>query len=531
MTGFTVTGIIVDIAYSWVRMILALSISIIFSLAVGIFAARNRRAESIIIPILDVFQSIPILGFFPIVVLGIIAVIPGGIGINIAVIILIFTSMSWNITFGVYEAVKSIPQDYLDLSKMTNTSSLDRIISIYIPASLSRVAYNTQISWAVGLFYLVSSEILSLGVGACNPQCSVSNGIGVAIMNFYLNGDYTGYIYSILALILAVIIWQYAFLRPFALWSERYKFVEEPRALTRDPLMKFYSWVNHRSISKLFLVTHGHGVSRFTSSIARFRRSLKYSVIILVLIFIALEVSALVNIGGSTLSHMPSPSELALAESKVLVALGYSFVRVWYVYFICICIGVPLAIAVALNSRLYSSATPVLEIAASIPAPVLLPVMAGYFKNSPEVVAAVIIFLGTIWYIIFNVMAGIRSLPAELWELPKEFRVSRVKAWRNIYLPASITAFVTGSITAIGAAWNTLIVAEYFSVVKKNGTTELLTQVGTGIGKTIQLSTNPYDPLTLTLAVLSMTALIVGFNLTVWRRVYHYATKRYSYNR
>jgi NitT/TauT family transport system permease protein len=128
-------------------------------------------------------------------------------------------------------------------------------------------------------------------------------------------------------------------------------------------------------------------------------------------------------------------------------------------------------------------------------------------------------------------MAGIRSLPAELWELPKEFRVSKLNTWRNLYLPAAVTAFVTGSITAIGAAWNTLIVAEYFSVQQANGTIQLLTQVGVGIGKTIQLSTNPYNPLTLTLAVLSMTVLIVGFNLTVWRRIYHYTTRKYSYNR
>jgi NitT/TauT family transport system permease protein len=530
VTGFTIPGIIVDIAYSWIRMIVALVLSIIFSLVVGILAARNKRAESIVIPMLDVFQSIPILGFFPVVVLGIIAVIPGVMGINLAVIVLIFTSMSWNITFGVYEAVKSIPQDYLDLSKITNTGSLYRITSIYIPASLSRIAYNAQISWAVGLFYLVSSEILSLGVGACNPQCSVSSGIGVAIMNFYLNGDYTGYIYAIMSLIIAVIVWQYAFLRPFALWSERYKFVEEPRAVTRDPLMKFYSWINHRSISKLFLLTQGRGVSRFTSSITRFRRGLKYSFIILVLIFIGLELSALVSI-GSSLSNLPSISGIASVEGNVIVALGYSFVRVWYVYFICIAIGVPLAITVALNSKIYSSATPVLEIAASIPAPVLLPLLASYFRNSPEFVAAVIIFLGTIWYIIFNVMAGIRSLPAELWELPKEFRVSKLNTWRNLYLPAAVTAFVTGSITAIGAAWNTLIVAEYFSVQQANGTIQLLTQVGVGIGKTIQLSTNPYNPLTLTLAVLSMTVLIVGFNLTVWRRIYHYTTRKYSYNR
>ncbi len=513
-------------------MLIALAVSIVFSLAVGILAARNRRAESIVIPLLDVFQSIPILGFFPIVILGVIALIPNIIGINLAVIILIFTSMSWNITFGVYEAVKSIPQDYIDLSKISKSSSWYRITSIYIPASLSRIAYNTQISWAVGLFYLTSSEILTLGVKNpfCFPTCNVT-GIGAAIFQFYLANDFLGYIYAIIALVIAVIIWQYAFLRPFALWAERYKFVEEPRAATRDPLMRFYSWVNHRSISKLFLMTHGRGVSRFTSSISRFRRGMKYSVIILAAIFTAFEASAMLNAGSNAFSNMPSIFQIGTIEGGVVTALAFSFVRVWYVYFICVAVGVPVGIVIALSTKLYVSATPALEIVASIPAPVLLPLMVSFFAKSPEAVAAIIIFLGMIWYIIFNVMAGIRSLPAELWELPKEFRVSRVKAWRNIYLPASLTAFVTGSITAIGAAWNTLIVAEYFSVELPSGASQTLTQVGVGIGKTINVATAGGDLLTLTLAILSMTALIVAFNLTVWRRVYHYVTKKYTYNR
>src|SRR5579862_3113825 len=141
MTTFTLLGIAIAIIYSWARMLIALALSIGFSLAVGIVAARNKRAESVIIPLLDVFQSIPILGFFPIVILGIIGVVhPLEVGINVAVILLIFTSMSWNITFGVYKAVRSIPQDYIDLSQISGSSTWQRIVSLYIPSSLSRIA-------------------------------------------------------------------------------------------------------------------------------------------------------------------------------------------------------------------------------------------------------------------------------------------------------------------------------------------------------------------------------------------------------
>ncbi len=504
-------------------MLLALAISIVFSLAVGILAARNKRAESIIIPLLDVFQSIPILGFFPIVILGVIAVVPGEIGVNVAVIILIFTSMSWNIAFGVYEAVKSIPQDYIDLTKMSNTGPLSRIFTLYIPSSLSRVAYNTQTSWAVGLFYLVSSEILSLGA----VSKTVEHGIGATIMNFWLAGDYTGYTYSIIALLAVVAIWQFIFLREFSLWSEKYKFVEEPRGERKDALMRIYSWVNHRSISKLFLLTQGRGVNRFTSAIYRFRTGIKYAVLIFVIIFVGFALSALASTTGTVLSQLPSLETILSDESSVILALAYSFLRVWYVYFVAVLVGLPVGIAVSLRTRAYEVFVPLIELVASIPAPALLPVIYLYSQGQGELVAAAIIFVGMIWYIIFNVMAGVRSLPSEIWELKKVFHISTIQAWRNIYLPASLTAFVTGSITAMGAAWNTLIVAEYFSV----GTTTL-TQVGAGIGRTIAIATgNPTDFLTLTLAIASMTVLIVVINLTVWRRAYHYTTRRYAYTR
>lgn len=526
MTEFNIVAITIDIFYSWVRMIIALLLSILFSLTIGILAARNRRAEAIIIPLLDIFQSIPILGFFPIVILGIIAIIPPSQGgVDLAVIVLIFTSMSWNIAFGVYEAVKSIPQDYIDLSSLSNTGSWHKITSVYIPASISRIAYNTQISWAVGLFYLISSEILTLG----SSSYSATHGIGVAIMQFYNSGDLTGYAYSLVALVISVVIWQFAFLREFSLGAERYKFVEDPRGLHKDTLMRFYSWVTHRSISKLFLLTQGRGVTQFSSSLHRFRRGIKYSVLILLAIFVGLELS--VTMASATHFGLPTASSMISAEVPVLEALAFSFVRVWYVYALSVAIGFPVGIAVALNKKLYDAATPILEVIASIPAPALLPIIALAAASVGEAVAALIIFLAMIWYIIFNVMAGVRTLPSDYFELRKGYHISTIQAWRNIYIPSSVTAFVTGSITAVGAAWNALIVAEYFAVADRQGNLHLLTQVGMGIGKVIAVATNKGDLLTLTLAVLSMTALIVLFNLTVWRRVYHYTTKRYAYNR
>ena len=531
-----VEEIVLDIAASWIRMLLALGLSIVFALAIGIAAARNRRAEGVIIPLLDVFQSIPILGFFPLIIFGVYDLIPNTVGASLAIIILIFTSMSWNIAFGVYEAVKAIPQDYADLLDVSRASTWQRIRTLYIPASLSRIAYNTQISWAVGLFYLVSSEIISQGttVSQGSTTVPVAYGIGIGAMKFAAQGDYVDYALSIVGLIIAVVVWRFVFLREFALWSERYKMMEEPREVHRDPVMRFYSWVNHRSISKLFLLAHDRGVNKFTSTLYKFRRGIKYAVLIAIAFFLLLEIAAMGR-GGINLA-LPSGAQLVSTELYVLVGLAASFVRVWYVYAICVAIGLPMGIVVSLNFKLYDTVSPILEVVSSIPAPILLPAMIfiPFIGHSGEAIAAIVIILGIFWYIVFNVMAGVRTLPEDLKSLPKTFHVSRWSAWKNVYIPGAMTALVTGSITAVGGAWNTLIVAEYFTQTDAKGNTTLLTQVGTGIGKIITQATNAgyaKEGLTITLAVVSMTALIVAFNLTVWRRVYHHVTKRYAYNR
>lgn len=519
-----------DILSSWIRMILALGLSILFALAVGIWAARSKRAEAVILPLLDIFQSIPILGFFPFVIGAVYSgPLANAVGANLAVIILIFTSMSWNIAFGVYESVKAIPQDYADLLNMSQASTWQRVRSLYIPASMSRIAYNTQISWAVGLFFLVASEIITVG----KASVPIPYGIGIGVSNWGnpANPDYPDYALLIAGIVVAVVIWRFLFLREFALWSEKFKMMEEPRESHRDPIMRFYSWVNHRSISKLFLMTHDSGVTRFTSSISRFGKGLKYSVLIFLAIFLLLIVGSAALSGNLSVSSLPSLASLAYDEPGILYALGVSFIRVWYVVGICIAVGLPMGIVISLNFKLYDTVSPILEVISSIPAPVLLPAIVkipGVGSNA-EVVAAIVIFLSVFWYIVFNVMAGVRTLPGDIKDLPQVYRVSRIAAWRNVYIPSALTALVTGAITAVGGAWNALIIAEYFQA--SNGT--VLTQVSSGIGKDITAATYSVPPnyTTLFLAVTSMTILIVTFNLTVWRRLYHRVTQRYAYNR
>ena len=188
-----IVSIIVDTSFSWGRMLIALFLSVVISLFVGIFAATNKTAERIIIPIWDIFQTLPILAFFPFVIFVVVATLPGYIGINAAVIFLIVTSMVWNITFGVYEAVKTIPDEFFEIGRIFNLSPLERLRKILIPASMTKVIEQSALSWSIGLFYLVTSEIFSTG----NAAYTVKYGIGVALTNLAFSGNFGYYLVGI----------------------------------------------------------------------------------------------------------------------------------------------------------------------------------------------------------------------------------------------------------------------------------------------------------------------------------------------
>jgi NitT/TauT family transport system permease protein len=248
-----------------------------------------------------------------------------------------------------------------------------------------------------------------------------------------------------------------------------------------------------------------------------------------VLIGIAALVFIVFEIFHALLATGISFTTLANKESNVLVGLAYSFVRVWYVYVVSVAVGLPLGIAIASHSKLYQAGSPIIQIISAIPAVALLPPIAIFMTTLPlsgELTAAIIIFLGTIWYIIFNVIAGIRSIPSEIFEVSKLMGLKGWAYWKDVLIPAALPSFVTGSITGVGAAWNTLMVAEYFSV-----SGSVTTRVANGVGVLLNVATNNGDLLLMGLTIFSMSALIVAVNLLFWRRLYKYTTKRFSYRR
>ncbi|MEM3291095.1 MAG: ABC transporter permease subunit, partial [Candidatus Micrarchaeaceae archaeon] len=230
-------NLLVDTTFSWVRMFIALFFSILISLGVGIYAALNRKAERVIIPVLDIFQTLPILAFFPFVIYVFVALLPGFIGINVAVIFLIITSMVWNIAFGVYESIKTLPKEFMELAMLYHMGVIEKLRKIFIPAAMPRVIEQSVLSWSIGLFYLVTSEIFSTG----RATYAVKYGIGVAITNLALSGNFVGYAIALGVFIAFVILTRFLFFAPlerkvnvyvkggFAKTKEQYRLREHHR--------------------------------------------------------------------------------------------------------------------------------------------------------------------------------------------------------------------------------------------------------------------------------------------------------------
>ncbi len=527
----SVLGLVVDTVLSWTRIFVALALSIVLAWVLGIAAARNSVAEKLLIPVLDILQAVPVLGFLPIILILFVNFFPPSIGVEFAVIFLIISGLGWSMAFAVYEAVRSIPKEIMELVEMEKMTLWKRITSIYIPASWSKIAYNSSVFWSAAVFYLASSEIFSLGA----TNYTVGHGIGADLAVLSLGGQWEDYAIALLILIAAVALTRFFFLGEFAVWSEKFKLAEEPRSIRNDPVYRFYSRVDREFRSRVLARVRIRPLRlpRVPSNVKprmnihhRWKLMIALAVVLFVLI-------VGLSVGSYHPSAFPNLGVLVADEGNVLAALLYSSLRVWGVYALSVVVGLPTGIVVALNTRLFKTASPVFQIVSSVPAPVFLPAMAIFLAGvsySGELAAEFVIFLGMIWYIIFNVMVGVRSIPNEIWEVARLTKMKRRMIWRDIAIPAAFPSFITGSITAVGGGWSVLIVAEYFQVAVGSSST-VVTQVSNGVGRTLAVAAINGDFTLMSLALVSMTALIVLVDRLVWRRLYRKTAQRFSYNR
>lgn len=514
--------LVIAASFSWVRMFIALFASILIGLGVGIYIGISSRGEKFLLPVIDILQTLPILAFFPFVILIVVGAIPGYIGINAAVIFLIITSMLWNIILGVYESVKTIPKSILEVGQIYGLKPIDRLFKIFIPASMPRVVEQSILSWSVGLFFLVTSEIFSTG----SAHYAVKNGIGVMFVSLASAGG-VPYLIGILVFIAFVVATRFLFFKPLENRVKRYTRLAQPTKgggapqIYRRIVRTWATMIPRGGIGRGIKsggamvaekLAEVQTIAHRTHPLARFKIGKVGGYVLLALLMVGLVVLFGYKLGVG-----------AGEELQVVTALAFSFARIWIAYLLILLVSVPLCVYLVFFSKRRSSYILLFQIIASIPATILLPLIVKSFSGSPEsgeLVAFSIFFLSGIWYLIFSILSNASAISPEIEEVKKIFNIKGWSAWKNIYIKALIPGIITGSITGIAAEWNASIVAEYFTSTGISGT-NLLTSVNIGIGKLLDTALSSNNIVLLALAIINLTVMIILINTFVWKRFYN----------
>jgi NitT/TauT family transport system permease protein len=550
-----IASLLIDISFSWARMLIALVVSVVLGLFIGIYTARHERAERLIMPVVDILQTLPILAFFPFVIFVIVASVPGYIGINIAVIFLIVTSMLWNIIFGAYEAVKTLPNEVSEVSEVYRMGSFERLRKIWIPASMPKVVEQAMLSWSIGLFYLVTSEIFS----TASSTYTVKYGIGVALTNLALSGNYFDYAIGIAIFVIFVILTRALLFAPLETFFSPYNDQKQKKSrLTifvrrfRTPKLLRVHWHVPRSIERMELGHRRRTVSAASASVAKAPEKAHLDKRVYAAMAVAAVVVLLVLLYGVGII---SNNDISL-EYMVLAALAASFARVWLAFAFILIVSVPVSIYLVFMSKHRNAYITLFQVLASIPATILLPLIVLSLKNSPyhnEIVAFVIFVLSGVWYVIFGILSNKNAIQSNILEVRDIFKLKGTKAWRYIYLQAIVPGLITGAVTGIGAEWNASIVAEYFktpvmrnvtstaiangakmaSIGMTNSTASavvngtVLTSVKVGMGEllNVQLALGHYW--LMALALINLTVMIILINRLLWKRAYNRVAKMY----
>ena len=508
--------------YSLLRITIAYVLSLGFALVYGYVAAYNPRAERFMLPLLDVLQSIPVLSFLPGVMLAMVALFPGRqLGVELGAILLIFTGQVWNMAFSFYASLKSIPKDMREAAEIYRFSWWQRFTQMELPFSAIGLVWNSMMSVAGGWFALMVCEMFVLGSRDFRLP-----GLGSYLQTAASAGDTRSICWGIATMVLVIVLLDQFVWRPVIAWAEKFK-VEQVES-TNAPR----SWV-------LNLVEHSSGLARIREKTLRplgerlllyFARKHKEepadetASVWWDWLLRGLAVLTLGGIGYGVVRVAIILSGVGRAElHATALGLGATFLRVNLALLIGTLWTIPAGVTIGFNPRLARIAQPLAQIAASVPATALLPVILLVLirlGGGLGLASIVVLLLGTQWYVLFNVIAGAMAIPTDLKECCGVFRVRGIARWKKLILPGIFPYLVTGLVTASGGAWNASIVAEYFHFKGQIYTT-------TGLGATIQQATDSGDFHLLLVATMMMAATVVTINRLVWRRLYGLAETRF----
>jgi NitT/TauT family transport system permease protein len=508
--------------YSLLRIAVAYFLSLIFTLVYGYVAAYNPRAERFMIPLLDVLQSIPLLSFLPGVMLAMVALFPTRqLGVELGVILVIFTSQVWNMAFSFYASLKSLPKDMREAATIYQFSWWQRFIQLELPFSAIGLVWNSMMSVAGGWFALMACEMFVLGSHDFRLP-----GLGSYLQTAASAGDAPSILWGIATMVAVIVLLDQFIWRPVIAWAEKFKVEQVESSDTAS------SWV-------LNLVKHSTALAKIRGRtfhpmserlLLHFARESREEapdrpaspVRQWIARFIALL--ALLGIGYGVVRVAIILSGLQATElHQAALGLGATFLRVNLALFLGALWTIPVGVAIGFNPRLARIAQPVAQIAASVPATALLPVILLLLirvGGGLGLAAILVLLLGTQWYVLFNVIAGAIAIPTDLKECCSVFRIRGIERWKKLILPGIFPYLLTGLVTASGGAWNASIIAEYFHFKGRIYTT-------TGLGATISQATDAGNYKMLIAATMLMAATVVTVNRLLWRKLYGLAETRF----
>ncbi|MFQ5646861.1 MAG: ABC transporter permease [bacterium] len=511
--------------YSMVRGLAAYLLSLAFTVWYGYVAAKNKTAERFMVPLLDILQSIPVLGFMPGAVIVLVSLFPdSNIGLELAAILLIFTGQVWNMTFSFYYSVRYLPASFNEVAGIYRFSKWQRFKWIELPYSAISLIWNSIMSMAGGWFFLMICETFVLG-----SQDYRLPGVGSYMSVAVAEGNIPAMVYAVLAMLLMIVLLDQFLWRPVVVWSNKFRLEESAGA--REEGSFFLDWLKDSSLLSLA----GAWLRESAGRIRKGWRSLfPGSDVFLknkskLITGTWLKWVLLAGMGAGFLSgawrFLVMVSSLPFSGWKVIVSgAALTLGRVLITIVLGSLWTIPVGLKIGLSERLSRIFQPVIQILASFPAPMLYPmvisglVFAHVGLNWGSIILMV---MGTQWYLLFNVIAGATAIPHELKEATRTFNISGSQRWREFYLPAIFPYLVTGFITAAGGAWNASIVAEY--VVFRGERFS-----AAGIGSLISFAAERADFPQLAACLLVMAAVVVAFNRLVWKPLHRFSSERFS---
>ena len=508
-------------ARTTLRMLVAMALSLLFTFTYATLAAKNRNAERLLIPLLDILQSVPILGFISVTVVFFMALAPGKVlGAEFAAIFAIFTSQAWNMAFSFYQSLRTVPTELVEASRNFRLSPWMSFWRVDVPFAMPPLIWNMMMSMSGSWFFVVASEAISVG----NTTVTLP-GVGSYIALAIQQQNLKAVVWAIFTMLVVILIYDQILFRPLVAWADRFRFDQEPGIVVPQ------SWV-------LNILRRSRIVDRLTNPFgAMWRRTLigrppdtlatvkpgsqprrgwvtfLWGLIILVLTALALWQSISFLIEGIT-----------LADVGTVLLLGfYTLVRVMVLIALASIIWVPVGVWIGTRPQVAWIVQPIAQFLAAFPANVVFPIMVSIivaWKLDPNIWLSPLMILGTQWYILFNVIAGASSIPNELRAAGANFRVRGLLWWRRIALPAVLPFYVTGAITASGGSWNASIVAE----VASWGNEHLQAK---GLGAYIAQQTDAGDFHRIVLGIVVMSCYVVLINRVLWRPLYEYAERKF----